>query len=117
MPKEYTDNEALNPGMRQLIHNTAGELKMADYICSLELSAIVINMELQKYDVEEFAQKHYAFYTCIRQHQPDFDRFVDLAQFHIYKHVHYHSFCKILKILCKKDVMHFENLYDIMYVA
>ena len=51
--------------------NAAGELKMADYIGSLELSAIVINMELQKYDVEEFAQKHYAFYTRIRQHQPD----------------------------------------------
>lgn len=51
--------------------NAAGEPEMADYIGSLDLSAIVINRELQKYDIEEFRQKHYPFYARLRQHHPD----------------------------------------------
>lgn len=51
--------------------NCAGEPEMADYIGSLDLSAIVVNLELRKCDIEEFRKTHYSFYTRLRQHQPN----------------------------------------------
>lgn len=51
--------------------SAAGEPEVADYIGSLALSAIIMNVELQKYDIEEFRQKHYPFYARLRQHQPN----------------------------------------------
>ena len=49
----------------------AGEPAMADYIGSLELSAIVINLELRACDTELFRKLHYPFYARIRAQQPD----------------------------------------------
>ena len=51
--------------------NAMGELEVADFIGSLELSAIVCNLELRNFDIEEFRSKHYPFYARLRQHQPD----------------------------------------------
>ena len=49
----------------------AGEPAMADYIGSLELSAVVINLELRACDTELFRSLHYPFYARIRAKQPD----------------------------------------------
>lgn len=51
--------------------NAMGEPEVADYIGSLELSAIVLNLELRNLDVEEFSTIHYPFYKRLRQHRPD----------------------------------------------
>ena len=51
--------------------NAMGELEVADFIGSLELSAIVTNLELRNFDIEEFRSKHYPFYARLRKHQPD----------------------------------------------
>ena len=51
--------------------NALGEPEVADYIGSLDVSAIVINLELRNPDIDEFRTKHYPFYARLRQHQPD----------------------------------------------
>ena len=51
--------------------NAKGELAMADYIASLDSSVIVSNLELSRFDLEEFRSLHYPFYARLRQLRPD----------------------------------------------
>ena len=51
--------------------NAMGELEVADFIGSIDSSAIVTNLELRNYDLEEFRQRHYPFYARLRQLRPD----------------------------------------------
>lgn len=51
--------------------SAGGEPEMADYIGTLDVSAIVINMDLRGYDIEEFARYYPRFYARIRAAQPD----------------------------------------------
>ena len=51
--------------------NCMGEPEMADYIGSLDVSAVVLNLELRNPSIEEFRAKHYPFYARLRRHLPD----------------------------------------------
>ena len=51
--------------------NAKGEAELADFIGTLELSAIVTNLELSNYDIDAFNLNHYAFYSRLRKHHPD----------------------------------------------
>ena len=51
--------------------SAAGEPEMADYIGSLDVSAIVVNMELRAYDFEVFRQTYEPFYKRLRKNKPD----------------------------------------------
>jgi len=51
--------------------SAGGEPEMADYIGTLDVSAIVINMDLRGYDIEEFARYYPRFYARIRAAHPD----------------------------------------------
>ncbi|MBE6561888.1 MAG: hypothetical protein E7662_12270 [Ruminococcaceae bacterium] len=51
--------------------SSAGEPEMADYIASLDSSAIFVNMELRAYDIEVFRSAYYPFYARLREHCPN----------------------------------------------
>lgn len=48
----------------------AGEPEMADYIASLDGSAVFVNLELRAYDIEVFRSTYYPFYARLRERSP-----------------------------------------------